>query len=136
MNTVVKRISGAEAAELAYEHITTDNFALALTQVAAENSDPAVSVWLGDMLLALGGFIPLGILTGTAFVWMNHTPAAAHHPTAIIRTGRQVLAVARSRYPRVIGNCSLGPRSEAWLTSLGAKFVSAAGVTKHFVIED
>lgn len=135
MNTEVRRINGTEAVSLAWRYITKDDAALETIRLASDKSDPAVSVFLGTKLLALGGFIPLGLISSTAFVWMEHTPDAAAHKHAIVRTGKQVLAVARTRYPRVIGNCSLGPRSEAWLKTLGARFIETDTITKHFVIE-
>jgi hypothetical protein len=135
MNTEVRKIDGAEAERLARLYIPTNATQLRAIHEICDACDPAVSVWLGETLLCLGGFYPVPDCPGTAFVWMQHTLAAFEHPIAIIRTGRAVLEVAMTHYPRVIGTCSLGARSEAWLQSLGAKFMPNARTPKPFIIE-
>ena len=132
---MIQRITPDEAMELARVWLDVDPPELAIIAEAAAASDPALAGWLGSDLLAIGGFIPTSIVGGTAFVWMQHTPAVARHKIATIRIGRDVLAGARTKYPRIIGTCSLGPQSEAWLTSLGARFVAGPGLRKPFVIE-
>lgn len=116
----IENLHADAAIELAQDHLTGD---LAAFAAGARASDPIIACWMGADLVAMLGFIPQGILTGTAYVWMEWTPALERHRYTTVRWSREIIKEARTRYPRIVGRCGYGPQSKRWLESLGAKFV-------------
>lgn len=101
----------------------------------AKRSDPLLAYYFGQDLIAIVGFIPLGILTGTAYLWMQSTEATFEHKTAVARLGRLTLREVRTRYPRIVGECVAGSRSIKWLEWLGAHMGQPRGRAVPFLIE-
>ena len=132
----VKRIAGDEAEDLSNQFIGLDGDDLLALRIAADRSDPALAVYMGEELTALVGFIPLGLISGTAYAWLQPAPAMFDYRLSFVRVGREIFATARQRYPIIYGHCSLGPRSEAWLRSCGARFLPTDAVAKPYVIGD
>jgi hypothetical protein len=101
-----------------------------------DRSDPALAYSMDGELIAVAGFVPVGsVLTDTAYLWMNSTPAVARHKVAVGRWGIQTLReVRRLKYPRIIGHCEAGSRSVLWLRSLGARFTPGPRGTVEFEI--
>ena len=130
----VRRIGGGEAVALAKQYIELSADDLTALQIGADASDPAMAVFMGETLVALVGFIPIGIIAGTVFVWMQEFPDLAKYRIGMMRMGRRMIAEVRKKYPRIIGQCSGGPRSENWWKSLGAEFEPGDAKTKTFVI--
>lgn len=117
--------------------ITADQLPIegeALRRYAAM-SDPLLAYWFAEDLIAVVGFVPLGVLGGTAYLWMQETPGTFRHPTAVARLGKLTLREIAVRYPRIIGECRVGSKSIRWLEWLGAKFAEPVGVSAPFVIE-
>jgi|SRR5580692_122272 hypothetical protein len=96
---------------------------LELTIAYGQLSNPILSFsWKGDLLGVLG-FIPIGILSGTAYLWLQHAPAASEHRLITGRIARLTIRDMLRVYPRMIGDCVADwPESVAWLASLGARF--------------
>lgn len=132
----VKRIAGDEAEDLSNQFIGLDGDDLLALRIAADRSDPALAVYMGEELMALVGFIPLGLISGTAYAWLQPTEGMNKFKRAFVRVGREIFATARQRYPIIYGHCSLGPRSEAWLRSCGARFQDTSATAKPYVIGD
>lgn len=116
----IKNLRPEAAIELAQEQLSGDMAAFA---AGARASDPIIACWMGAELVAMLGFIPQGVLTGTAYVWMEWTPALVRHRYATVRWSHEIIREAQTRYPRIIGRCGYGAQSKRWLESLGAKFV-------------
>ena len=95
----------------------------------AVESRPLLACYHGDDLVALGGAIPQAPLGMTGFLWMEST---GKHPLTLARVGPRILRFLSVKYSRMVGTCSLGPRSEAWLKSIGAKFDESATSHKPF----
>lgn len=89
---------------------------------ASSASDPILACWVQDNLVAIIGFIPQGLLTGTAYYWMEWTPAVRRFPRTTARWGYYITREALGRYPRLWGTCSAGGQSRRWLERLGARF--------------
>ena len=102
----------------------------------AQRSDPLLTYWFGEELIAIVGFIPFGILSSTAYLWMQETPATFQHPTAVARQGLLTLREIRKRYTRIYGECAVGSRSIRWLRWLGARFAEPVGRSVPFLIGD
>lgn len=124
----IENLNADAAIALGQDQFTGD---LAAFAAGARASDPIVGCWMGEDLVAMLGFIPQGILTGTAYVWMEWTPALARHKYATVRWSREIIREARTRYPRIVGRCGYGAQSKRWLESLGARFVG-----DDYVIEE
>lgn len=100
----------------------------------AQRSDPLLTYWFGDECIAIVGFIPLGIISTTAYLWMQTTEHTDKHPVAVARLGRLTLAQIRDRYPCVIGECITNSPGHRWLSWLGARFAEPAGIAIPFMI--
>ena len=132
----VRRIGGDEAEGLNQRFIGLAGDDLLALRLAADRSDPALAVYMGKELMALVGFIPLGLISGTAYAWLQPTEGMTKFKLAFVRVGWEIFAEARKRYPIIHGHCSLGPRSEAWLRSCGARFLDTDAKAKPYVIGD
>jgi hypothetical protein len=115
----VEGISKEQAHELGETFITRglDNFV-----AIARASEPILGCWVDGALVAIVGFIPQGLLTGTAYYWMEWTPAVRQFPKTTARWGHYITREALGRYPRLWGTCSAGGQSRRWLERLGARF--------------
>jgi hypothetical protein len=132
----VRRINAGEAMELNQQCIGLAGDDLLALRLAADRSDPALAVYMGEELMALVGFIPLGLISSTAYAWLQPTSGMTKFKLAFVRVGREIFAEARKRYPIIYGHCSLGPRSEAWLRSCGARFLDTDAKAKPYIIGD
>ena len=132
----VKRITGDEAEDLNAQFVGLDGDNLLALRLAADRSDPALAVYMGEELGAMVGFIPLGLVSGIAYAWLQPTPIMDRYKIGFVRMGRAIFAEARKRYSIIYGHCSLGPRSEAWLRSCGARFLESDAVAKPYIIGD
>ena len=101
----------------------------------ARRSDPLLTYWFGAECIAIVGFVPMGIVTDTAYLWMETTAYTHKHKTAVARLGKLTLMEVHKRYPRIVGECLVGSRSCNWLLWLGAKFGTPKGAAVPFVIE-
>lgn len=100
----------------------------------ANRSDPLLTYWFGPECIAIVGFIPLGIISTTAYLWMQNTPYTDKHPVAVARLGRLTLHEIASRYPCVIGECILNSPGHRWVKWLGARFGESNGIAVPFMI--
>jgi hypothetical protein len=101
-----------------------------------EASRPLLGCWMGPDLIALGGVVPVGgLLSRTGHAWIQSTYATERHKIALARIGPMIAKGMRPGFDRLIGTCSLGPRSVNWLKSMGAKFIETDGIRKPFVME-
>jgi hypothetical protein len=132
----VKRIASNEVENLNAQFIGLSGDDLLALRLAADRSDPVLAAYMGEALCALVGFIPLGLISGTAYAWLQPTQSMSKFKISFVRVGRAIFAEARKRYPIIYGHCSLGPRSEAWLQSCGARFLPTDAVAKPYVIGD
>jgi hypothetical protein len=102
--------------------------------LGAKGADPALAFVVQGQPVAACGFVPTAVLSGTVYAWMQDTPAMYHHTFALKRVWREVFAEVRRHYPRIVGHCSAGPRSERWLRRLGARFtVDDRGVPTYMI---
>lgn len=91
-------------------------------EIGARGADPALVFVVGHRPVAACGFVPTAALSWTVYAWMQDTPEMYKHRFAMLRTWREVFAAVRQRYPRIVGHCSAGPKSQRWLERLGARF--------------
>lgn len=129
-----RRITPNEAEVLAQSWTSLSLNEIDLMCEGVALSDPAMAYWLNYELVALAGFIPVALITDTAYLWMQTTKATYKYPLAVCRVGIQTLTAAKARYPKIIGHCSQGPRSERWLESLGARWLRTDEAGRLFMI--
>jgi hypothetical protein len=129
-----KRITTFEAWELATDWTDLDDDRMFLLHQGVKVSDPALAYWLNGDLVAMAGFIPVALITDTAYLWMQTTNVTHKYPLAVCRVGIQTLTIVKTRYPKIIGHCSQGPRSERWLESLGARWLRTDEAGRLFMI--
>lgn len=134
MYVEVRRLSVAQVGDLAPKWMELNPGDLDLLIEYSAKSDPLIGGFMGDDLIAMGGFVPIGILTGTALLWMQSTHATDRHRIALIRVAPKIIECAMERYSRIVGTCSLGERSVRWVTSLGARFKDTDEQCKPFMI--
>ena len=134
MWATIRRVEGYQAEMLADRHLRHIDDRTAFLHVAYR-SDPTIAIFMGDQFLTLLGFMPIGFLSGTAYVWLQPSPDLAKYRIGFARVGRGIITEARKRYPTIVGFCSAGPASEKWWASLGAKFGQTFGEAKQFIIE-
>lgn len=97
-------------------------------------SIPALGYRFGPTPLAVVGFIPLAIVTDTAYAWMETLPGAADHKLAVGRLARLSAREIRKRYDHIIGHCIPSHGSLTWLASLGATFTPGPNGSTRFDI--
>lgn len=129
-----RRITAGEAEGLAGAWTSLTPMGIDLLCQGVQVSDPAMAYWLNYELVALAGLIPVALITDTAYLWMQITKVTHKYPLAVCRVGVQTLTAAKARYPKIIGHCSQGPRSERWLESLGAGWLRTDEAGRLFMI--
>lgn len=101
---------------------------------AAAESDPALVVIANHIPVAMCGFVPTAILSGTVYAWMQDCPAMYRYRYSIAKTWREIFQAVRLVYPRIVGHCSAGGRARNWLIRLGARFdVDADGRPTYMI---
>lgn len=93
----------------------------------AQRSDPLLTYWFGSECIAIVGFVPLGILSTTAYLWMQSTEHTPNHKLAVARLAKLTLDQIRDRYQCIVGECLVDSPSCAWLRWLGAGFGPPSG---------
>jgi hypothetical protein len=87
-----------------------------------EVSDPALVFIINHRPIAMVGFIPTALLSGTAYGWMQWSMEIHQHRVTTARTMFQVLREMQRIYPRIVGHCAPNSRAEHWFRRLGARF--------------
>lgn len=88
----------------------------------AEHSDPFGAIWAGDELVGLAGTVPGSLLSDAAYLWLHTTDVVTRHRVSLGRLARRKLRSFIAPYSVVFGHCTTGPRSRAWVESLGGEF--------------
>ncbi len=132
----VRRITGDEAEDLNAQFVRLDGDDLLALRIATDRSNPALGIFMGNTLVAMLGFIPTAILGGTAYAWLQPAPEMVRYKIGFVRMGRAIFTEIRKQYPIIIGHCSLGSHSEAWLRSCGARFIETNARAKPYIIGD
>lgn len=131
-----RRIYADEARAIGEEMRLDPDDVTALVEAVGQ-SDPAMVLTYDSRPFVTCGFIPLGVLSDSAYAWMQWTPEIYDRPVASTRMCVQVFTEARTRYRRIFGHCSFGPRPERLLRRLGARFsVDPADGRPCYVIGD
>ena len=97
-------------------------------------SAPALGFRFGPTPLAVVGFVPMALLSSTAYAWMETLPGAAEHKLAVGRIGRLTIREVLKRYPHIVGHCIPNHGSLTWLASLGATFTPGPRGSTRFDI--
>ena len=106
----------------------------AMLERFVSESAPALGYRFGPDPLAVVGFIPMALLSATAYAWMETLPAAAEHKLSVgrlaILTRREIIR----RYSHIVGHCVPNHGSLAWLETLGATFTPVPNGSTRFDI--
>jgi len=91
--------------------------------LAARVSEPILVGVYDSKILCLVGFIPMSMLSESAYIWVHVTEAGADHKLVFARHALKVVRRALEVYPRLFGIC-FSEASKVWLRTLGAVFVN------------
>ena len=89
---------------------------------AAQVSEVLLAGMYRDEALGFLGFVPVTLISDSAYMWGWVSPVGQAHPLLIARYSRAVVASALDRWPIIIGNC-LTRQAVQWLSWLGADFL-------------
>jgi hypothetical protein len=136
MYAVVRHLDLDEIEPLARRWMTVGQGDMEALLEFSAKSVPLIGCFMGQDLVGLGGVVPQDAFCNLGVLWMQHTHATPNYQRTLIRVSPLILEALHKRYSRLVGTCSLGPRSVRWLKSMGAKFVETNNVCKPFVIEN
>lgn len=85
-------------------------------------SDPALVLVADGRPYTVVGFVPLAVMTTSAYAWMQWTPEIYKHRVASTRICREVFNAALAQYSSIFGHCSFGPKPMRLFERLGARF--------------
>lgn len=89
---------------------------------ASRTADPALVIIANHLPVAMCGFVPTAVLSGTVYAWMQDCPGMYRYRYTIAKTWLEIFRAVQLVYPRIVGHCSAGGRARNWLTRLGARF--------------
>lgn len=93
---------------------------LSAVQRAVDISTRCWAVYVGDVLVMLGGVAPISMLGGIGSPWMLGTEALERVPGALTRVGVQYLQVVLGVYPELLNYVDArNVKSIRWLRRLG-----------------
>ena len=112
--------------------ITQAQFAELLPALTGADRDTMLSAARVSELLLAGmyrgqalcflGFVPVTLVSDSAYMWMWVSPAGQSRPFLVARHSKHVVASVLGRWPRIVGNCTTR-RAVQWLSWLGADFI-------------
>jgi len=115
MNGQVYEISLAQFRDMAKPTLEQD-------EAAALSMHILVGIYNNKPLCYIG-FIPLSVMSDTAYIWAMVNEDTTRHKLIFGRHAKAVVARAMEAYTKIIGHC-FNETSAKWLSSLGAVFTS------------
>ena len=137
MTTTLQRVSRQELERLIFSSSSNS-----LTKEQRRNLRQCVAgttkAWTGyinEEPICVWGLIPPTLMSETAYLWLQITPAMKEHVFIFVRHSQIVVEEMLKDYAYIVGETKVGEdKSIRWLKWLGAEFGEPQGLTIPFVI--
>lgn len=121
MNVELFEITPQQMKSLLDRHLNLNDAEVAALVTAVEVSRPTIVGMYEEDLLGFIGFVPMTVISDTAYMWGYAT--VGQHKTIFARVAKRIIAKALGMYPTITGDChSLSSR--LWLSWMGAEFIN------------
>ena len=101
----------------------------------ARLADPLFVGEICGIHIVIVAFIPMTLLSDTAYTWVQVLPEGAHYKHAIARLFLRWKPIVHTRYTKLVAHCSTSPEHRAWIHFTKAKKISEVASVIEFTME-